>query len=65
MKNIKSNEGTIMKNPPANWYASDEFLKANKTCAGNVRFCAVRMLAANTSFQDMTKVKMADAAIGG
>src|SRR3954469_21484372 len=65
MKKMNTSEGTISAKPPANRYGSGESLSELNTWAGRVRFDTVRMVAANTSFQELTKVKMLEAARPG
>src|SRR3954469_13123998 len=65
MKKMKTSEGMTSAKPPANLYGSCELLSEASTCAGSVRCFTVRIVAAKTSFQDATKVKMAVAAIPG
>ena len=64
-KNMKMIEGTIRKNPPANWYASFDAWSWVRSSAGSVRFSSVRIVAANTSFQESTNVNTLDAAMPG
>src|SRR6266568_2588575 len=59
MKKMKISEGMTSAKPPANLYGSCELLSEASTCAGNVRFFTVRIVAAKTSFQEATKVKIA------
>src|SRR5688572_6610364 len=65
MKNIKIIEGTSMKNAPANLKGSPDLSSEKRIWAGRVRFSRVRRIAAKTSFQEVTKAKMAEAAIPG
>src|ERR687885_2972826 len=65
MKKMKTSEGTTRANPPAKRYGNGELFSDVSTCAGSVRCETVRIVAANTSFQDSTKVKMDAAAIPG
>src|SRR5207247_8621017 len=58
MTKMKTSEGTIRTKPPAKRKGSGESLRALSTWAGRVRLETVRMLAAKTSFQERTKVKM-------
>src|ERR1051325_1329338 len=65
MKKMKTSEGTMSANPPANRNGSGESPSELNTWAGNVRLDTVRIVAANTSFQDSTKVKIPAAANPG
>src|SRR2546422_7728551 len=65
MTKMNTSEGTISTKPPAKRYGNGELLNDDSICAGKVWFWTVRMLAANTSFHDSTKVKMLAAAMPG
>src|SRR5437588_4551626 len=65
MMKMNTIEGRMSMKPPANRYGSGDSLSDANTCAGRVRFWTVRILAANTSFHDNTKVKMLAAAMPG
>ena len=57
--------GRTMKSPPANLNASGDVERDASTCAGSVRVRSVRIVAANTSFHEITNVKIAAAARPG
>src|SRR5210317_1179213 len=62
---IKTNAGTTRIKPPANLRCSGDVSRFCSKNAVSVRFSMVRTAAANTSFHEMTKAKMADAVIPG
>ena len=57
--------GRHQEEPAGEPIGSGEASSAPNTCAGSVRLLNVRIVAANTSFQDVTKMKIADAAMPG
>src|SRR2546428_8404409 len=61
IKKMITTAGITMKNPPANrkWSGAPALITESTISAGNVRWSSVRIVAANTSFHDSTKVKMA------
>src|SRR5215212_5020349 len=65
MKKMKTTDGTTRANPPANRNGNGESPRDERICAGRVRFETVRIVAAKTSFQDSTKVKILAAARPG
>src|SRR5688572_14196083 len=58
-------EGTSIKNAPANLKSSPDLSSENRIWAGSVRFSSVSKIAAKTSFHEVTKAKIAEAAIPG
>src|SRR5438132_701234 len=61
MKKMNTIAGAAITKPPANLNVMSDWSSAVRTCAGKVRSRSVRMVAANTSFQEMTNVKIAAA----
>lgn len=62
---IKTKAGTTRIKPPANFRCRGEVSKFCNKNAVNVRFSIVRTAAANTSFQEITKAKIAEAVMPG
>src|SRR5207249_6800450 len=57
MKKMNTIAGAAITKPPANLNVMIDWSSAVRTCAGKVRSRSVRMVAANTSFQEITNVK--------
>src|SRR5215218_909227 len=65
MMKMKIRDGAIRNQAAAKRYGIGESLSWERISAGNVRSRSVRMTAANTSFQESTKVKIDAAASPG
>ena len=65
MRKMKATAGMAMKSPPANLKPSGDVPSPASTWAGNVRVRKVRIVAAKTSFHEITNVKIAAAARPG
>src|SRR3712207_2024956 len=65
MTKMKMREGASMNQAAAKRKGAGEAVRAERTRAGRVRSRKVRMVAAKTSFQERTKVKMEAAARPG
>jgi hypothetical protein len=65
MKKMTIKAGARRKKPPASRNGSGDASSEPRSCAGSVRSLRVRIAAAKTSFHEVTKTKIADAATPG